>query len=272
MNSSNKIELGSVQKTLLLPLWGRAIETKKRQPLLVDEMAVSIIDKLNFDFGAISNNVSKLSQASWIARSLYFDEKIKDFMTIYPEATIVNVGCGLDTTFDRVDNGTIQWIDLDLSDTIVLRKKFISETERRKFISSSVLDTDWYKHILNPSKVMLLIAGVLYYFEETEVKQLFSDFHTFIPGAELVFDYSSTRGIKIANKKVIKNGGMDKEASLKWGIDSIFEIEKWNRSIKVKCTMPMFQEHKMHFQLSKRIGMNISDMLKIMSLAHVKID
>jgi O-methyltransferase involved in polyketide biosynthesis len=272
MNSFNKIELGSVQKTLLLPLWGRAIETKKRQPLLVDEMAVSIIEKLNYDFSIISNNVSKLSQVSWIARSLFFDEKIKDFMAIYPDATIVNIGCGLDTTFDRVDNGIIQWINLDLPDSLALRKKYMVETDRSRFISSSVFDTDWYKHILNPNKAMLLIAGVLYYFEETEVKQLFSDFHTFLPGAELVFDYSSIRGIEIANKRVIKNGGMDKEASLKWGIDSIFEIEKWDRSITVKSTMPMFQEHKKHFSLLKRIGMNISDMLRIMSLAHVKIN
>jgi O-methyltransferase involved in polyketide biosynthesis len=272
MNRNAEIDLGSVQKTLLLPLWGRAVETKKQKPLLIDNKAVSIIENLDYDFSTISNNVSKLSQLSWIARSIFFDKEIKEFISTCPEATIVNIGCGLDTTFDRVDNGTIRWIDLDLPDTIALRKKYIAETDRRKFISLSVFDTDWYENIQNPNQVMLLIAGVLYYFGETEVKQLFLDFHTFIPGAEVVFDYSSRKGVEVANKKVIEKGGMDKEACLKWGIDNIFELEKWDGNIQVKSNMPMFREHKKNFPRSKRIGMTISDMLKIMSLAHAKIN
>lgn len=33
-----------------------------------------------------------------------------------------NLGCGLDTTFERVDNGLLQWYDLDLPDAVELRK------------------------------------------------------------------------------------------------------------------------------------------------------
>lgn len=44
------IELGSVQKTLLLPLWGRAVETRKQKPLLIDDAAVEIIDKIDMIF------------------------------------------------------------------------------------------------------------------------------------------------------------------------------------------------------------------------------
>ncbi len=216
--------------------------------------------------------MSKLSQLSWIARSIFFDEKIKEFIVLNPEATIINVGCGLDTTFDRVDNGKIQWIDLDLPDSIALRKNYISETNRRKFISISVFDTDWYRNLEIADNIMILIAGVLYYFDEAEVKKLFSDFHTYIPGAEVVLDYASKKGIKIANKKVIDKGGMDKSAYLKWGIDNIFEIGKWDDSIRVKSNMPMFREHKKNYPLIKRIGMNISDTIKIMSLVHIKIN
>ena len=272
MNKKNKIELGNIQETLLLPLWGRAIETKKENPLLIDNIAVSIITNLSYDFSVIANNVSKLSQLSWIARSIFFDKKIKAFIADNPEATIVNIGCGLDTTFERVDNGKIQWIDLDLPDSIALRRNYISESEHRKFVSMSVLNTDWYKNINSTNKIMLLIAGVLYYFDETEVKRLFDDFHKFIPGVEIVFDYSSTKGIKIANKKVIDKGGMDKSAYLKWGIDNIFDIEKWDNGIKVKSNMPMFKEHKKSYPYLKRIGMNISDSMKIMSLAHIEVN
>ena len=271
MNSDNKIELGSVQKTLLLPLWGRAIETQKQKPLLIDDTAVLIMNSLPYDFSTIANNVSKLSLASWIARSVFFDAKIRKFISAYPDATVVNVGCGLDTTFYRVDNGQIKWIDLDLPDSIKLRKQFISESDRNRFMAKSVLDTSWFESVKDDKNIMLLIAGVLYYFDEEEVKTLFDSFHQFIPGTEVIFDYSSKKGIEVANKKVIDKGGMDEGAYLKWGIDNIFEIEKWGGYIEVMSNMPMFKEHKKKYPLFRRIGMNISDALKIMSLAHVKV-
>ena len=64
---------------------------------------------------------------------------------------------------------------------------------------------------------------------------------------------------------------MNESAYLKWSIDNIFEIEKWETYIKVISNMPMYKEHKKNYPITKRIGMNISDNLKIMSLAHIKI-
>jgi O-methyltransferase involved in polyketide biosynthesis len=272
MENSNEINLGSVQKTLLLPLWGRAIETKKPKPLLVDNKAVSIINSIPYDFTVIAENINPISRIGWIARSIYFDKKIKEFINVFPEATIVNIGCGLDTTFDRVDNGKIRWFELDLPDTIELRKKYISETDRCRFISKSVLDKRWYDEIDKKSRVMFLIAGVLYYFDENEVKGLFKDFHSIIPGLEIVLDYASARGIKLSNKVVLNKGGMDKSAYLKWSINDIMEIQKWADYIKVISHEPMYKEHKKNYSLFHRIGMSIADAMNIMSLAHIRIN
>ena len=270
--SSIEIKLGSVQKTLLLPLWGRAIETQKPKPLLVDNKAVSIINSIPYDFTVIAKNINPISRIGWVARSIYFDKKIKEFITVFPEATIVNIGCGLDTTFDRVDNGKIHWYDLDLPDTIELRKKYISETDRCSFISKSVLDKSWYDAIDKKSKVMFLIAGVLYYFDENEIKRLFKDFHDALPGLEIVLDYASERGVSLSNKVVLNKGGMDKSAYLKWSINDIMQIEKWANYIKVVSHEPMYKEHKKNYSLLHRIGMSIADAMKIMSLAHIRID
>ena len=272
MRYSDEIKLGSVQKTLLLPLWGRAIETQKPKPLLIDNKAISIIKTIPYDFTLISKNINKFVQYGWIARSLYFDNKIKAFIDLYPEATIVNIGCGLDTTFDRVDNGKILWIDLDLPDTIDLRRNYISESDRRLFIPKSVFDTGWYKRIEKNNNIMLLIAGVLHYFDESDVKRIFNDFHSFLPGVEVIFDYASKLGMKVSNKRVLKKGGMDKSAYIKWGIDNVMEIEKWNSSIKVLSNMPMYKDHKKNYPIMERIGMNIADSLKMMSLAHIRIN
>ncbi len=271
MQKINEIRLGSVQETLFLPLWGRAVETQKKKPLLIDNTAVSIINSIPYDFTLISKNINKIVRAGWIARSIFFDKKIKAFIATYPEATVVNIGCGLDTTFDRVDNGQIQWIDLDLPDTIDLRKKYISESERRYVLPKSVFDQSWYERIENKDKVMLMIGGVLCYFSESDVKRLFNDFHTFIPGVDVVFDYLSSFGVKVSNKRIIENGGMDKSAYLRWSIDDIVEIEGWDSNIEVISYMPLYKEHKKNFPMLKRFGMNIADILKPVSLAHVRI-
>jgi O-methyltransferase involved in polyketide biosynthesis len=271
MEKTDAVRLGSVQKTLLLPLWGRAKETQKHTPLLIDKTAVEVTEALNYDFNLMSEHIGKFVQYGWIARSLYFDSKVKSFIQQFPEATIVNIGCGLDTTFFRVDNGSIQWIDLDLPDVIALRREYIPETIRNRSVAKSVTDKSWYESIDRKNHVMLLIAGVLYYFDEDRIKQLFGDFGTFLPGVQIVFDYASKLGIKISNKKVLEDGGMDKSACLVWGINNIYEIEKWGCGIEVIDCIPMYKHHKWHFPLMYRIAMKICDITKIMSFAHVRI-
>ena len=115
--------------------------------MLRDQTALEIIEKVDYDFASIAENISELSQVAWIMRSIYIDEVIKNFLVQHPKATIVNIGCGMDTTFDRIDNGSLHWYDLDLPDVIELRRKFIKEGERRKFISASFLDKDWLEEI-----------------------------------------------------------------------------------------------------------------------------
>lgn len=271
MRTNSEVTIGDVQKTLLLPLWGRAIEMEKSKPLLIDKQAASIIKDIPYDFSIIAKNTSKISQLAWISRSIYFDNEIKKFIEMNPESTVLNIGCGLDTTFERIDNGLINWFDLDLPDVIELRRKYISETERRKFIAASVFEKTWFEIIEDKKQVLIMIAGVLYYFEENEIKELFISFSKEFPGAEIIFDYSSRQGVEIANKQVIDKSGMEKTAYLKWGIDDIDEFKKWGMDIEVINNMPMFKEFKKNYPIIKRIGMNFSDKMKIMSLAHLKL-
>ena len=71
------VELGSVQKTLLLPLWGRAVETGKAHPLLVDRTAARIVASLDYDFSTIARNISPITRPAWIARSLHIDRTLR---------------------------------------------------------------------------------------------------------------------------------------------------------------------------------------------------
>jgi O-methyltransferase involved in polyketide biosynthesis len=266
------VDLGNVQKTMLLPLWGRAVETQKQNPLLVDQTAADIIGRLDYDFASMAKNLSELSQVAWIVRSLIMDKIIREFLEAYPAATVVNIGCGLDTTFDRVDNGTVHWYDLDLPDVIQLRSQLIPEGERRKFLACSFLDESWIKGLSTSGPVFFMAAGVLYYFEECQVKEFFHRLADAFPGSEIVFDASSPMGVRTANKMVIKNSGLDERSYLKWGLNNAESLAAWDSRIHVVKQYPYFHDTRGRLHLSNQLWALMSDAMRIQYIVHLKFD
>jgi len=271
MSVKDAVELGSVQKTLLLPLWGRAVEIKKARPLLVDRTAARIIESIDYDFSTISRNISFISQLAWIARSLHTDRTIREFLERHPGATFVNLGCGLDTTFERVDNGRLCWLDLDLPDVIEFRKRYIQDSGRRKFIACSLLDDGWLGQLRSADPVFFLASGVFYYLEEAQIKAFLIKLATALPGGEILFDACSPRGMRVANRKVIKAGGMDDSAILRWGIQRAKDIESWDSRIAVVAEYPIFKNMKQALSIREKWGMFVSDALNIMFMVHLRL-
>jgi len=263
------INLGDVQKTLFLPLWGRAVETRKSHPLLVDETAAGIIEQVEYDFSPMAQNLDELTRIAWIERSLICDRVIRNFLTKYPQGTIVNIGCGLDTTFERVDNGSLRWYDLDLPDVIELRSRFICENERRRFIASSFLEKEWLDRLEIAGNVLFISAGVFYYFKEAEVRGFIVQLIDAFPGSELLFDICSSLGMRVANKKVVESSGLDERSYLTWGVDHKREICSWDRRIELLGTY--------HYYRSSRIGTRnflmgmFADFLGIQYMLHLRL-
>jgi O-methyltransferase involved in polyketide biosynthesis len=269
MTDRININLGDVQKTLFLPLWGRAAETRKRKPMLVDETAVKIIDQVDYDFSQMTQNMDELSQIAWIKRSLICDQVIKKFLMSHPEGTIVNIGCGLDTTFERTDNGKLTWYDLDLADVIDLRKQFVKESDRRKFIASSFLEKEWLEQIDTRENVLFIAAGVFYYFEETQIKDFIIRLANKFPGSEMLFDVCSPIGMRIANKKVVESSGLDEKSHLKWGLENKKNIPAWDSRIKIIHTYYYFRTLRIGLR-NIMMGM-LSDYLGIQYMLHLKL-
>jgi O-methyltransferase involved in polyketide biosynthesis len=265
------IELGNVQKTMLLPLWGRAFETQKEKPLLVDRAAQEIVHKVDYEFASLAQSMSPLTQVAWIMRSICTDEAIRGFLQKYPRATIVNLGCGLDTTFERVDNGSLGWYDLDLPDVIALRRQLIAETERRTFIAASFLDTDWLEQIHITENVFFIADGVFYYFEEGQIRDFLQRLAGKFPGSEILFDVASPYGVKVANKRVIESSGLDEKSYLKWGLKNPADILAWDARLRLVATYFYFGKRARFLSRRMQFFGFISDWLKIQYMVHLGI-
>jgi len=235
MSDKIKIELGPIQKTLLIPLWGRAQEYEKPQPIIKDKLAHDIISRLDFDFSKMAASMPAPVQYNTAVRAYHLDRELKKLIGQYPDATIVNLGAGLDTTFWRIDNGHIHWYDLDMPDSIALRKQLLPEGERNKLITASAFDGQWYGQVKErASKVIFIAAGVFVYFEEEQVKKLLLELADNFPGADIIFEIYSKQMLKLREKAVDKQGragGMLEQ--MKWGIGSGRKIARWSKNIKL---------------------------------------
>ena len=102
----------AVSETLLIPLYARAVESQRPNPLIKDDRAVEIVRQTDYDFGRMK--LSDGDKVAMILRLREFDRLVIEFLTRHPEAAVVHIGCGLDTRFERVDDQQVEWYDLDL--------------------------------------------------------------------------------------------------------------------------------------------------------------
>lgn len=270
MKTKIKVELGDVQKTLFMPVWARAVETRKKEPVLIDYTALEIIDSVDFDFSQMSEKVPEISQIAWIARCKRFDKIVKDFISKHPEGTIVNIGCGLDTSYERINDSTIMWYDLDLPDVIELRKKFLKESDKRKFIPHSFIDTIWFEDIVIHDKVLFISTGVFVYFEEIQIRDFIIKVADRFEDSELFFDVTSPKGLEIANQ-VIQKSGLDSRSFFKWGLTDKSIITSWDNKINLLDTFYTFRLEGLEMSAENKKIAIISDSLDIQYMVHIKI-
>ena len=133
----------------------------------------------------------KMNIPSWPApvRSKNADYYVQRFLSKYPDSVIVNVGCGLETTYYRNNNNKSIWFELDLPEVIALRKKYFPpKIGMIVFLPYSMFDYTWMDFVKQLEKpVMLIATGLFYYFEESKVREFIQNLAS-VEHAELIFD------------------------------------------------------------------------------------
>ncbi len=233
-----KPNLHNVHETLLLPLWCRAAATELNSTAFKDFMAIQMIRRIDYDFSRFRMKIRKFFIVMLAARAKEQDEIINRFLSEHPRATIVNIGAGLDTTFYRVNNGTIKWYDLDVSDVIALRKVLLQPSPQIHYIAKSMFDHGFLQEITPPEDgILFLVSGVLMYFTETEIRSLLESITAGFPGCEIAFDALTPLGVSVANRMIHKAGISN--AVIQWGIPNVKIMEYWNAGIRVKKQLPV---------------------------------
>jgi O-methyltransferase involved in polyketide biosynthesis len=247
---NSKMELdrniNDISETAFLTLQCHALDAQSPRPLLYDISAIHTLGLLKGHLAdsdrvlykkLFENRVSSSLITHTALRAKKYDSYIRDFLDQFPEAVVVNIGCGLDHRFERVDNGKILFYDLDLPDIMNIKRQIFPEKERYIQISGSVFDFKWMDQI-QKDHVILVAEGVFMYCMEQDVRSLFIRLQERLNNPEIVFEVFSSRWMKGWRKRVteyklkqeLKFGD---GASYKFGIPESDVIESWNRGIKL---------------------------------------
>jgi methyltransferase (TIGR00027 family) len=224
-----KIMLDKEKETLLVPLLCKAREQEKDRPILSDPMAAGLLQRIDYDFSSLM--IPEKTRITLCIRAKQFDQYTRKFLDAHPFSTVIHLGCGVDTRYFRLNNGNVEWYDLDYPDVIALRRQFCDEKGQYHLIPSSVTDPRWIDSIGDKTRPVLIIAeGLFMYLHEEEVKALIVRLQQTFPGSLLVFDCFSTYTAKrMAGHPSMQKTGVE----VFWGIDNAREIEHWNRGISL---------------------------------------
>ena len=224
--------LSGIPETLLVALWARAAETCMPAPLIRDEKAVEMVRQIDYDFSRFEKG-GKLTQVGVAVRTRLLDTALLKYLSIHPDAVVINLGAGLDTRHNRLNCRDHDWYEVDLPESIYLRRQFFKESESYRFIEKSIFDLSWIQDVcVSDGPVLFLAEGLLMYFEEPLVHDFFKKLANTFPRGRLLFE--ALPPIMVGKSK--HHGSlkkMDSRAEFKWGLKDPWTLEAWHPGIRI---------------------------------------
>ena len=231
------IEKNSVQETLVIPLYGRKMCTELYPALYRDETAVRLMEQVDYDFSALAEKTKgimyRFGYLEAAMRQTDLAWEVRDYLKPHPNAAVVNLGCGLDDTGRRCDNGTCKIYNLDFPDVIAARNELLPAGEREENIPCDLNDTAWFDRIDASGGAVFFAAGVFYYFLNEQVKALVQAMAKAFPGGRLVFDGAGRSAVKLMLKTWIRSADIKDIGAYFSVSDAKRELSGWAPGLEV---------------------------------------
>ena len=232
-----KIEKNTVQETLIIPLYARKVCSELYPNLYQDETAVRLLDQIDYDFSESEKKSRSLMQrfgsleVAMRQNDLAFE--VRDYLKDHPNAAVVNLGCGLDSTGKACDNGSCNIYNLDFPDVITVRNELLPAGEREENIPCNLNDTAWFSEIDASNGAVFFASGVFYYFLTEQVKALVQAMADAFHGSVLVFDAANRTAVKMIAKTWLKSAKI-KDVGAYFAVSNApKEISAWSSRLQV---------------------------------------
>ena len=190
--------MNSVNKTLYIPLYGKAYVSKKGI-ILDDKKAEEIWRAETFELKGKSS--SKWLAYYMGARSAVFDEWLKQQMKEMPDAVVIHIGCGMDSRVIRVGAENHKWYDVDFGEVIDERKRYFAQTDNYQMIAADVRDSGWLTAVKETKAAIVVMEGVSMYLTIDEMQNFAADLSAHFEQVALLADAYTSFGAKMSKRR-----------------------------------------------------------------------
>ncbi len=208
--------MDSVNKTLYIPLYGKAFVSKKGI-ILDDKKAEEIWDLVKFP-------LKGKAKSKWLAyymgmRSKVFDNFVEEKLSQNPNSIVLHLGCGLDSRVERVNKQNAMWFDIDFEAVVLERKRFYSQTENYKMVGADLTKNDFIKNLPKTDRAIVLLEGVSMYITNENLKQLFIALKEKYNNLSVLVDCYTPFAVKMSKlKNPVKSVG----------VQTVYGVENFN--------------------------------------------
>lgn len=232
-----KIEKNTVQETLIIPLYARKMCSELFPNLYRDETSARLIDRIDYDFTKVAEKSESFMQKFGFlevgVRQNDLAFEVRDYLKTHPNASVVNLGCGLDNTGRHCDNGTCKIYNLDFPDVIAVRNELLPVGAREQNIPCDLNNTEWFEKIDASDGAVFFASGVFYYFLSEQVKSLVRAMAKAFPNGRLVFDSAGKTAVKMIAKTWIKQAKIKDVNAFFYVSDAEKELSDRDNNINV---------------------------------------
>ena len=209
--------MDSVNKTLYIPLYGKAYVSRKGI-ILHDPKAEEIWEAEGFP-------LKGKSKSKWLAyymgmRSAVMDDWVKEQMELHPEAAVLHLGCGMDSRCERINIENTKWYDVDFPEVIEERGRYYKESQNYHMIGGDVRDEDWLTQIQG-NEAIVVMEGLSMYLKREELEMVLSRITKHFDKVALLMDCYTTFAAKASK---YKNPINDVGVTTVYGIDAPEEM------------------------------------------------
>ena len=244
-----------VPDTLYLPLAARVYSTERFPEYFRDETALSLKDRIP---EGVDEGSSEYTYLASVARYYNTDRMERDFVSRNGRSSIVHLGAGLETAYLRLSDIDAHFYDMDLPEVIAKRRELLPPSEKETLIAGDLFDMRWADEVDGTLPVMILVLGVFQYFREEMVLDVIGRMREAFPGAELVFDATTTAGLRYAAKYVRKTG--NQSAAMYFAVDDAHAFADRTETEYLECR-PFFTDARRI--LRKRTGLYTRIAMKV---------
>lgn len=244
-----QVKVTGVPETMIQTLYARAKETGKKNAKIKDDMAVEIVSKIDYDFSNADKD--KAMSSGVVARTIVLDQMVGEYLDNHPGAVVINIACGMDTRCYRMEGRYSRWYNIDLPETIEIRKRFFTENGPIYQIAKSAMDESYADEIIyDKEDVLVIIEGLTMYLNEADVRQMFSIIEKKFQTATVLVEVMSPFVVQHVKEKSIEGSN----AKFSWGVKSGKELQQLLPAFTCKDDVSLVEGMKKIMPIYRVIG------------------